>query len=120
MAWHYLAKTSDIRRSEVRGFMVAGLAIAVYNVGGEFFATRDCCSHQEAQLSRGFLLDEIVECPLHGAKFNVKTGAAVGLPATRAITTYQLKITNEEIYIFLDNQNESDDYETISTTFTEI
>lgn len=120
MSWKYLGQTSAIRRGEAKGYMVAGEAIAVYNVGGEFFATRDCCSHQEARLSRGFLLDDIVECPLHGAKFNVKTGVAVSLPATRAITTYQLKITNEEIYIFLDNQNESDDYETISTTFTEI
>ena len=73
--------------------------IALYNVDGEYFATDDTCSHEEASLSEGFLYDDIVECPLHGAAFNVRTGEVEAFPATVGIDTFPVRVVGDEIQV---------------------
>jgi nitrite reductase/ring-hydroxylating ferredoxin subunit len=63
--------------------------VAVFNVGGELYGLEDRCSHQQAWLSDGYVEDCAVECPLHAAMFDLRTGQPSGLPATRPVRTYR-------------------------------
>lgn len=76
--------------------------IAVFNVEGEYFAINDRCSHAEASLSEGEVYDCKVECPLHGAEFDLKTGEALTPPASKAVVCYPISTDEESIYIELD------------------
>lgn len=69
--------------------------VAVFNCDGHFFAIADTCSHEEASLAEGELVDGCcVECPLHGSQFDLATGAALSLPATRPVATYDVVVTD--------------------------
>lgn len=68
-----------------------GHVIAVYRQGGEFFATQDRCSHAMASLSDGWMEGHEVFCPVHEARFDVRTGKALCFPATEPIQTYEVQ-----------------------------
>lgn len=71
---------------------VAGERIAVFRDGGRYYAIGDRCSHAEASLSEGEVFDGEVECPRHGAIFDLATGAAKALPATRPVPTFPVRV----------------------------
>lgn len=75
--------------------------IALYNCGGTLTATGDMCSHAEASLSEGVLdcAAGAVECPLHGARFDVRTGKALCLPAVSPVKVFPVKIEGGDIYV---------------------
>jgi nitrite reductase/ring-hydroxylating ferredoxin subunit len=62
--------------------------VAVFNVDGEWFATDELCSHDKSSLSEGYLDGDVVECAWHFAKFCLRTGEALSLPATSPVKTY--------------------------------
>ena len=73
-------------------------ALAVFNVGGEFFVIDDVCSHGMASLSEGFVEDGVVECPWHGGAFDVRTGAAVRHPCVVPVRSYAVEIRDGAVY----------------------
>lgn len=83
----------DMRRVNVRP------PIAIYRVAGEFFATAATCTHLESCLTEGYLDDDVVECALHGAKFNVRDGRALALPATTPLQTFPLHVEGGDVYV---------------------
>jgi 3-phenylpropionate/trans-cinnamate dioxygenase ferredoxin subunit len=74
-------------------------AIAVFNVEGTLFAISDICTHAEASLSEGTVDGEIVECPLHGATFDLRTGEALTPPAVESVQTFPVVTQGDEIYV---------------------
>jgi nitrite reductase/ring-hydroxylating ferredoxin subunit len=64
--------------------------VVVFNVDGQFCATQNKCTHRQGPLSRGQLEGSTVTCPLHGAQFNVCTGAVLRGPATEPLKTYRV------------------------------
>lgn len=85
----------DMRRLEHR------TPIAIYRVAGEFFATAATCTHMESCLTDGYLDNDIVECALHGAKFNVRTGRALALPATEPLRTFNVCLDADDVFVDL-------------------
>jgi nitrite reductase/ring-hydroxylating ferredoxin subunit len=79
--------------------VAGGEEIAIYNVGGEFFATSDVCSHDEASLSDGELFGHVVECPLHGARFDVRTGKPLSLPAVYPVKTFEVRVVDDQLQV---------------------
>ena len=75
------------------------VAIAVFNADGEFYAIDDTCSHQDASLSEGWLEGCFVECPLHAARFDLRTGVPACLPAKDAVRTYPVVVADGVIYV---------------------
>jgi 3-phenylpropionate/trans-cinnamate dioxygenase ferredoxin subunit len=70
---------------------VAGTPVAIFRSGGRFYAIADTCTHEEASLAEGELVDEFtVECPLHGAQFDIRTGKVLCLPATVNEETFEV------------------------------
>lgn len=94
-----VAKTSEIAPGEVKCFTVGLDVIAVCNVGGEFCAFRDQCSHQELPLSDGELNGDVIVCSYHGAEFNVRTGEALCMPASEPIEVFEVKVEENEILV---------------------
>ncbi len=94
-----VANTGDLAPGEMMMVRVGRKRVAIYNVDGEFFATDDTCTHEEASLSEGVLYDDIVECPLHGAAFNVRTGEVEAFPAVVPLQTYELQVVGDEIQV---------------------
>ncbi|GGT30379.1 bifunctional 3-phenylpropionate/cinnamic acid dioxygenase ferredoxin subunit [Streptomyces purpureus] len=75
--------------------------IAVFNADGELYAIDDTCTHQDASLSEGWLEGRLIECPLHGAAFDLRTGRPACLPARRPVRTHQVTVTDGVIHVRL-------------------
>ena len=78
---------------------VEGKPVCVARIGDEVFAISNICSHSYAELSDGEMKGYAIECWLHGAEFDVRTGEALSLPATEAIETYTVERSGDEISI---------------------
>jgi nitrite reductase/ring-hydroxylating ferredoxin subunit len=94
--------TSEVPENSVKSFEVGNNVIAVYNVGGEFYATDNECTHGAASLADGMLEGDVIECALHFGAFNVKTGEAVQAPCFTALRTYKVVVENGEVRVDLD------------------
>ena len=97
-----ICSTSEIPENSVKSFEVGNNVIAVYNVGGAFYATDNECTHGAASLADGILEDDIIECALHFGAFNVKTGEAVQAPCFTALRTYKVTVENGEVRVDLE------------------
>ncbi len=92
-----VAKTSEVGSGQARLVEVKGKKIALFNVDGQFFALDNSCTHRGGPLAEGAISGHEVTCPYHGAKFDVRTGEAVGPPAQRAVTRYGVRVTGTDI-----------------------
>ncbi len=103
---HEVAKTTDIPEGEARRFVVERVEIAVANIGGEFLAVDDICSHAESSLSEGEvdIDDETIECARHGSTFDLRSGRPTVLPATVPVATFPVKVEGDTILIELEDR----------------
>jgi 3-phenylpropionate/trans-cinnamate dioxygenase ferredoxin subunit len=99
MALKRIASTTDVPAGEVRVFEVEGCSIALANVAGEFLAIDNLCTHDGGPLGDGTLWNAQVECPRHGARFDMRTGRAVTLPAVRGVKTYSVQVEGDEVQV---------------------
>jgi len=94
----FVGELSDIPVGE--SVRVQGtVAIAVFNVDGELFAIDDTCTHQDASLSEGWLEGCLIECPLHEASFDLRTGEPTCPPAKRPVRTYGVEVQDGVVYV---------------------
>jgi naphthalene 1,2-dioxygenase ferredoxin component len=100
--WVRAAARSDLAEGEVLGVEVEGHSIALYDIDGSIFATDNICTHAYARLSDGWLDGELIECPLHAARFDVRTGKVLDPPATEDLKTYPVRVIDDEIQVKLD------------------
>jgi naphthalene 1,2-dioxygenase ferredoxin component len=100
--WVRAAARSDLAEGEVIGVEIAGRSIALYDADGNHFATDNICTHAYACLSDGWLDGEVIECPLHAARFDIRSGKVLDPPATEDLKTYPVRIVDGEIQVRLD------------------
>lgn len=77
----------------------ADVPLAVFNADGALYAIDDTCSHQDASLADGWLEGCFVECPLHAAQFDLRTGMPTCLPAKKPVRTYPVVVQDGVIYV---------------------
>ena len=94
-----VAQTGDIAPGKIKAVRVGDEEILVANVGGNYHAVSDTCTHAYASLSEGDLDGEEVECPLHGSIFNVVTGSVDTPPASEALTVYSVRVEGDDILV---------------------
>jgi len=75
--------------------------IVLFKVGGELFALDDVCTHDDGPLGEGELVDHTIACPRHGAKFDIRDGRALTMPATRPTVAHQVKIEGDDVFVNL-------------------
>jgi 3-phenylpropionate/trans-cinnamate dioxygenase ferredoxin subunit len=95
-----VCRAGDIPENSMKSFDVDGEPVLVANVNGEFLAIADTCSHAMAYLSEGELLDNCqVQCPDHGAVFDLRTGEALALPAVAPVETYKVSVEGDDVFV---------------------
>ena len=94
-----VAKTIDLLPGQMKWVAVNGERRVLANVEGTFYAISDVCGHRNAPLSRGKLEGYLIECPLHFAQFDVRTGELVNGPVSTAIAVYKVRVEEETVYI---------------------
>jgi 3-phenylpropionate/trans-cinnamate dioxygenase ferredoxin subunit len=103
--WHSVARASDIPPERVAVFEVGDHEVAVCNVGGEFYAIDDLCTHDGGSLDQGELEGDEIECPRHGARFDVRTGAVRQLPAYLPVDTHPVRLEGETVQVGLEHRD---------------
>ena len=97
-----VAKVTDIPDPGKMLVEVDEQLIALFHVGGQFFALDDVCTHDGGPLAEGELDDHTIACPRHGAKFDIRTGAALTMPATKPTKSYTVKVEGDDVLVKLD------------------
>lgn len=92
---------SEIAEGAVKTFRIEDKAIAVARYNGVVYAVDDVCTHDGGELGAGDIVDGQIQCPRHGARFDLKTGNATQMPAVIGIGTYPVKIEDGNILVNL-------------------
>lgn len=96
-----VAKVGEIPPGGVKIARLDEQEIAVFNLGGTYYAMDDVCTHDGGPLAEGILEGHVIECPRHGARFDVRTGAVLSMPATAPVTTHVVRVEGDEIQVAL-------------------
>ena len=94
-----LCSTDEVAPGTARKIEVGDLALAVFNVEGEFFVTDDSCTHGPGSLSEGYIDGDIVECNFHNGQFNIRSGEVVSPPCMVPVKTYPVSIVDGRVTI---------------------
>lgn len=89
-----VARTIDIPSGEMLRVYAHGAWIVLVNLQDEYFAIADTCTHEDASLYKGVLKDGCIRCPLHGSRFDVKTGKPLEEPAEDPVDVYPIKVVD--------------------------
>ena len=99
-----VAKVAEIATGAFKPVEVAGKRLLICHVEEGFYAIDDTCTHDDGPLADGFLDGRAIECPRHGARFDVATGKVLCLPAAVGIRSYPVMIEGEEVKVDVGRQ----------------
>jgi 3-phenylpropionate/trans-cinnamate dioxygenase ferredoxin subunit len=94
-----VAKVADVPDPGKELVEVGDHLIALFHVDGKFYAIDDVCTHDGGPLAHGTLEDHTIACPRHGAKFDIRTGAALTMPATKPTASYEVKVEGDVVLV---------------------
>ena len=94
-----VATARELAPGQAKRVQVQGKAIALFNLGGSYYAIDDTCTHRGGPLSEGQVQGEVVTCPWHGATFDVTTGRVTGPPAQVGVTSYPTRVDGSDIEV---------------------
>jgi nitrite reductase/ring-hydroxylating ferredoxin subunit len=98
--WVRVADVAEVAEGQVHPVRLKDREIALYHLpGGDFRATDNICTHEYAQLSDGWLENGCIECPLHAARFDVRTGKALCAPAEANLQVFELKVEDGNLLL---------------------
>ncbi|MDB5040359.1 MAG: ferredoxin subunit of nitrite reductase and ring-hydroxylating dioxygenase [Candidatus Eremiobacteraeota bacterium] len=96
---HPIAKRTDVPPGTAKRVEVDGVEVLLCNYDGNLYAVEDVCTHDGGPLDQGVLEGCVIECPRHGATFDVRTGEALSLPAIEPLPTYRVRVEGDDVYI---------------------
>lgn len=99
LEWHPVIKASELEDEEPEHARIGDTLVCVVKQDGEIYAINDVCTHEFALLSEGFCDEGEVECPLHQARFDIKTGKCTAGPAEESVASYKVKIEDDQVYV---------------------
>ncbi len=97
--WHKVASESDFTDQDRKVVIVEGEQILLIKIGDRIHAVSAICTHEYAQMAGGTVSGHEIECPLHGARFDLRTGTNLTPPATRPLEVYETKIEDGLVWI---------------------
>jgi 3-phenylpropionate/trans-cinnamate dioxygenase ferredoxin subunit len=103
MAWHPVAPAASIADGDYAQIELDAQLIAVFNIHGTFYAIDDLCTHDGGELAGGAIEGDVVICPRHGARFCLRTGAALTPPAYEPVRTYETRVNDGIVEILSDD-----------------
>jgi naphthalene 1,2-dioxygenase system ferredoxin subunit len=100
--WVRVASVDDITEEAVTVAVIGDREIALYRLAGnDFRATDNICTHEYARLSEGWLEDHIIECPLHGGQFDIRSGKGLCTPISRDLETFEVRVEGDDVFVQL-------------------
>ena len=96
-----VAKVSDVPDPGKQLFEVDDRLVVLCHMDGEFFCIDDVCTHDGGPLADGFLNGHQLSCPRHGAKFDIRDGRALTMPATESTASHEVKVEGDEVFVKL-------------------
>lgn len=99
VVFHPVAATGDVAPDCALRVVVGSNEIALFNLGGEFYALDGVCTHGAALLAEGYVEGDLIECPQHAGSFEIKTGKAVAYPCVVDVKPYPVKVENDTILV---------------------
>lgn len=106
MAWVAAGHTSAFGEREIIATECHGRRLALYRVDGEVLATADACPHQGGSLSAGCIVSGYIECPVHFALFDIRTGESDGSVTSQRVATFATKVEDGVIYVDMPSTEE--------------
>ena len=97
--WVTVARADEIAPGEWRVADVDGAQIAVFNLGGEYYAISDVCTHDAGQLTGGSVEGDVIVCPRHGARFSIRTGEALSAPAYEPTDIFPVRVHDGNVQV---------------------
>lgn len=97
--WHDVAAESDFAETDRKVVVADGEQILLVKVGDRIHAVSAICTHEYAQMVGGMVSGHEIECPLHGARFDLRTGTNLTPPATRPLEVFETKIENGRVWV---------------------
>jgi nitrite reductase/ring-hydroxylating ferredoxin subunit/metal-sulfur cluster biosynthetic enzyme len=94
-----VAKVGEIPEGGVKVVRLDDRSVAVFHLDGGYHALEDLCTHDGGPLAEGTLEGCVIECPRHGARFDVKTGAVLSLPATAPVPRFDVRVVGDDIQV---------------------
>lgn len=94
MSWTRVGPADSIAPGDYAQVEIDATLVAVFNIGGKFYAIDDLCTHDGGELAGGAVEGDVVICPRHGARFCLRTGAALTPPAYEPVRTYETRIVD--------------------------
>lgn len=94
-----LCAVNELEENQTIVVETGGKNILVARINGEFYALENCCTHENLPLNGGEVFDGQIQCPHHGARFDIKTGKATQFPAVVELKTYEIKIENNDVLV---------------------
>ena len=99
--WTRVCRVDELRPDEAKAVEVNGTPLGLYRLGDGCFALNDVCTHAYALLSTGFVEDDTIECPLHQARFEIRTGKSLDEIAPEDVKTYPVKVEAGDVFVQL-------------------
>ena len=96
---HPIAKRTDVPPGTAKRVEVDGVEVLLCNYDGNLYAVEDVCTHDGGPLDQGVLEGCVIESPRHGPTFDVRSGAALSLPAVEPLPTYRVRVEGDDVYI---------------------
>jgi MocE subfamily Rieske [2Fe-2S] domain protein len=97
--WIGLCPAHEVPEDDVIEVSHDGHVYCAYLIAGRHYVTDGICTHQVARLAEGYVMDDIIECPMHNGRFHIPTGRAEGPPACEALRTYAVRVQGGELQI---------------------
>lgn len=94
-----VARVGEIPDGGVKVVRLDDQPVAVFHMNGAYYAIDDICTHDGGELASGTIDGDVIECPRHGARFDIRTGAVLCLPATAPVPTYAVRVVGDEIQV---------------------
>jgi 3-phenylpropionate/trans-cinnamate dioxygenase ferredoxin component len=102
--WLTVARASEVPPRRVTVVSVGDHDVALCNVDGSFYAIDDLCTHDFGPLDQGELDDNEIECPRHGARFDVRTGAVTQMPAFQPVATHDVRVEGDAVQVGVEHR----------------
>ncbi|MGQ0568289.1 MAG: Rieske (2Fe-2S) protein [Armatimonadota bacterium] len=96
-----VAQIDDVIPETGKVIQADGTTLALFNLGGTFYAIDNKCTHVGGPLGEGAVEGNVVTCPWHGSRFDIPTGEVLGPPARRPVSTYRVQIQGREVFVEL-------------------
>lgn len=99
ISYYPICSTDDLPPGERLFIEIGEDPVVVFNIAGDYYAIADVCTHDDGPLGDGEVEDHEIVCPRHGARFDIKTGEVLTLPAVKGVASYPIRIKDNMVEI---------------------